>query len=243
MLEWRKMEIPNAENARRGHRLVMENGRRHVTCGNILAKMGEYGPAVSHMVLSAEESIKAIFFQAIGYELEIPPSSIRPFLASHRPRHAAAAMWTLMGLLFDQWIGLIIALNDEFQGATGPEYWRARADKVAALASELNALADARPGENKIMDQLLWWGQSESLKQRGFYVDFRDGDWVSPDSVTKAEFAQAKCIAEELIERAEKAEEVLASISPDERQRLRQVVYNLSVISHAPGSSASSENA
>ena len=237
------MEIPNAENARQGHGLITENARRHLMCGDALAKVGEYGPAASHMVLSAEESIKAIFFQAIGYELEIPPSSIRPFLASHRPRHAAAAMWTLMGLLFDRWIGLIIAINDEFQGATGPEYQRARADKVAALASELNALADARPGESKIMGQLLWWGQSESLKQRGFYVDFRNGNWVSPHSVTEAEFAQAKRIAEELMERAEKAEQVLASVSPDERQRLRQVGHNLSGISHGPGSSASSENA
>lgn len=54
--------IPSNEKCRVGAKLAIQNSERHYRSAVDLKDKGEFGFAVSHLVLSVEEAIKAIFF-------------------------------------------------------------------------------------------------------------------------------------------------------------------------------------
>jgi hypothetical protein len=66
------------------------------------------------------------------------------------------------------------------------------------------AEGQSRHGEWGVLDHIEAWKlKADSLKKRGFYVDYNNGEWQSPDSITEDEYKQSLFIANTLLIMAE----------------------------------------
>lgn len=220
------MQIPTPAEARDGCQLALENAVRHLRCGEALALSQEYGIATSHMVLAAEEALKSIVLAMLGDGIDLPPSAVASILTQHKPRLIVGALLTLMQFLTTSWVNLITSLNQEHPDSTAPEYAEARRAAVANLVAELNRVADASQGEAHIIDVMDWWAGSNLLKQRGFYMDLEDGNWVGPFSLTESDFRAAFEIASEIVGITQRSISIALDEHQDSREEFVQSLNN-----------------
>jgi len=197
--------VPSPAQAQAGSRLALENADRHLRCGEALALSREFGMATSHMVLAAEEALKAGVLAMLGEGIELPLRMLAAILTQHKPRQTVGALLALGQFFLATWSDMISSLDQKHPDSSTLEYIEDRRIAVANLVQELNRAADASPGESRIIDVLDWWAQSNHLKQRGFYVDIKDGEWSGPYSLSEFEFNTARDIAREVVESTHRA--------------------------------------
>jgi len=224
------MPSPTPEQARKGCQLAIGNAEQLTSCAQYLADRGHYGPAVSLTVLSAEEAMKGVLLAGVAAGFEFGDAVVGKFLTQHKPRHAVAGISELYGFLMSKWTSIIRSLQEEFPELQGDEYESARKQKVQDLVSELNAMADAPPGQSGL-SELDWWHGSDSLKQRGFYVDLAPDGWRTPRSLTKAHFEEASRVTARAIDHArwvaDNLENVPGGARIDYLKRMRDLLGGL----------------
>jgi hypothetical protein len=71
-------------------------------------------------------------------------------------------------------------------------------EMAGALVAGIVAAIAKRPGDTSPDDRwsrAAWWSDADTLKNRGFYVEFNGGKWQSPAGVTKATYERAREMA------------------------------------------------
>jgi AbiV family abortive infection protein len=150
--------------------IVVENGDRHGRVAAILADNNEYGNAVSHLILGAEELLKAtlLVMESKGFNLR-HNKSIGKLFSHHWARHAIFKEPLSIWLFFQRLIknGSNSASNKGvgFFGMAVRFFY-------GAMDGYLN---------------YAWWDQADERKERGFYVDWC-GSLVDPGSITKEQY-------------------------------------------------------
>ncbi|CCH02002.1 hypothetical protein FAES_4001 [Fibrella aestuarina BUZ 2] len=191
-----------------GTRLCAANARTHSECADHIATLGHYGVAASHLVLAAEEAIKAFVFFAKLFDLPLP-HKVDVYFAQHEPRHAAAR--DLYGFFCD-----LLASQAEYQTAvrqasltfaaqqlaqglpTDAELDEAQLghDLMAHIGVELSRLLLAREARRDPDQEQLdrkWWNNANGLKNKGFYVDYYENKgWQLPRQVAEADYKDSR---------------------------------------------------
>ena len=214
------IKTPSPSDAVNGYQLALENAQRHIRCGEILSQANEHGFATAHLVLAAEEAVKAELLLFVSFGLDVSPETLRPFLTQHLPRQITGAFLVIMEFFLAKWIGLITSLNAEYPDATTKEYQSARRKKVEELIAELIKLENAIPGESYFVDSIAWWGKANDLKQRALYVDFSENTWRGPYSIDREKFDRSLVFAKDVVQTAERIIKTALSDNPRGRQEL-----------------------
>lgn len=153
---------------------LIDNAERHFAVAHHIATINEFPNAVAHLILGAEELVKATVLMlkskeidvndAIGYDILFPKSSTRH---------------TILKDFFSVWIGIKEILN------------LPKSKEQYTLKYLFNMVIAEFVGIVKGRDNLNWWEKVDSLKQRCMYVDFKNA-LVLPDlQVAKSEYNQA----------------------------------------------------
>ena len=158
--------------------VVLDNAARHLRIANLLSDHQEYGNAVSHLILGAEELLKGtvLFMDGKGFNLR-SKKGIGKLFYNHQARH------TVFKKFFSVWLVIqpIMKKKPDVKKKSG---WLSQL-AIMAASTTLGLL------------NYHWWDNADALKQKGFYVDFQNSV-INPADITEMDFRRALRHAKEL---------------------------------------------
>lgn len=161
-----------------GGLLSARNARSLYQAARTLAGTERYGLACSLLVLSAEESIKAIDRAALSIGLDWDPNADKRDKTKHGYRHQIARAL------------IAVASYTRAMGVTEIPvggYSRLLADLAKRFMGDINC----RSLPDEVSELWSWWDRANALKMQGFYVDESGDAWKSPESVSRIVYENA----------------------------------------------------
>lgn len=136
----------------------------------MLSQEGLYGPARSHLILAAEESIKTIMLLT-GLVYRNAEFMDLGFVFNHKERLIlAAALGTPFELLQK------VRTKIQVPGLT----------KAKMKQWQKQTITNLEAGRSSLLRLMEWWVTAGELRNAGFYLDYRDGSWKSPGRISKS---------------------------------------------------------
>ncbi|MHB1301401.1 MAG: AbiV family abortive infection protein [Burkholderiales bacterium] len=142
--------------------LATKNARRLYNNAIAIYSEEDLGCSSALMVLSAEESSKAL---AVGLHIvrRVSNKYLKPFFSNHKHKHKHAVY----------------------------------------ISSLLQKLAEGQPAIPNGLEFLnfteAWKSSANAIKQKGFYVGYVEGNWLTPESISNKEYLAMKVQAEILL--------------------------------------------
>jgi AbiV family abortive infection protein len=154
---------------------VIENGERHFSIGELLARKEEFGNGISHLILGSEELIKGLilFLDSKHFGIRNVPE-VREVFFMHAPRH------NLIKEFYSVWLGI----KPLIQKRPGR---RRNAGIGERILRKTMSIAE---GALKGYLHFEWWKKADQLKQRGFYADYKDV-LITPEDIKSDEYERA----------------------------------------------------
>lgn len=155
-----------------------KSAEEHRLCARLMAAKEIYGIANSHLILGAEEAIKAllIFFKYADIPLEI--DSIKPFFKDHEAKHKLG-LHMMLDVIKSMAIPNLAIITSQFVKL---------AEKKTTVNDSLKSLMPLlRPLDN--IDK--WWLEANGKKNQGFYVGYCK-EWYPTSVVSKEDFKESE---------------------------------------------------
>lgn len=151
----------------------------HRACARLMAEKEVYGLANSHLILGAEEAIKAIIilFKYTGSDLGLV--SVKPFFSSHKAKHDQGLKMMLDVIKVRGLPDILIFLNKAVK-------------VIRKKVTPLEALQNLRPLIRPLDKMDEWWRDANERKNDGFYVGHYQGRWQKPTMITKAGYEESE---------------------------------------------------
>jgi len=166
----------NKETAIKGFILLSENANDHFDTAKSLAKKGKYGLAVSHLVLSAEESIKAMYFAMQFFDTDIDNITLKELFSAHKAKHRKIQIGNK----------IIKEIITEFLDEVS------KGDKD--IKEDFKEIKTSIKASNyKIFNE------ANNIKNKGFYVDYINNNFFSPNQIKEEEYKTFYQLTWELI--------------------------------------------
>ena len=153
---------------------VIDNAERHFDVAHQIATINEYPNAVVHLIIGAEELVKATLLILKSKEIDVNDIIGFDFLSSKNNSRQ-----TFLRDFFAVWIGIkeIVKMP--------------KSKEQYSLKYLFNMVVAEFVGIVKGRDNLNWWEKVDALKHKCLYVDFKNA-LVLPDlQVAKSEYNQA----------------------------------------------------
>ena len=204
--------------------LALENAERHLRCATHLSKIKEFGVAQSHLILSVEEAIKALFLCFKGLGMPIRQKKLNNLLTKHKPRHEIGTLLYIIFTMAIWFINTIKTANEKAEHKTEQEALQIRNQTFQKIIVDLQKSASSDNSMTEINRLVLplkeWWETAGQKKEVGFYVDFQYGKWSSPNLIKKHDYLQSLKIAQDVIKYTKKGVEIIESLSDEERTEI-----------------------
>jgi AbiV family abortive infection protein len=219
------------EQAEEGFRLCADNADIHYEMAALIAKEGHYPMANSHLILSMEEAVKAIFLflKYINNEVNI---DVKKMFKKHQHKHEFARdsydVFHIKGIEFIEQI--INAHKISFSKEMLSQLDEVEVENIQVTIQVLEArykrikslnLEESLPNIHK------WFNKADLRKSRGFYVDFQNNQWKKPNEITQEDykFSEFVCWTLILIARQFKMTEELKKKSEELKRNQRNEVF------------------
>ena len=141
-----------------GRKLCIENASSHLDIAKVLLDEDRRGAAVSHSLLAYEEAAKAVYCAMVASGL-VDSEEIMSIFRSHEQKAV------LFYELFDGGIRILGNGSNRTMTIRG----------IQVEADVLEALARCHSKHSK---------KHNVMRNRGFYVDCRKGNWLTPDDIS-----------------------------------------------------------
>lgn len=178
---------------------ILENSDRHFMVAEKISKIDSYGIAISHLILSTEELVKALIIYLDGEGLHLRSiKGIKKFFYHHEIRHFFSNMFVVMSLILRSVMYFAKRINTLTHN---PELISSATELETAIIngneSQLDKIVKSLT-ENKIKHkaELIgiysdFWDIADQTKQRGLYVDY-DKKLYSPNDFSEKDYIFAK---------------------------------------------------
>lgn len=170
-------EIVTKVSLKEGGFVVSSNAKQLYKSANALADTGQYGHATALLILASEEATKAILYCLSSLGINIDPEGIDEYERSHIKRHRLMRLAATITHYIDIDNDYDISLDNYFEG-------------VIDLTLKMAADFISETVSQEVINSRKWWDGANSLKQRGLYVDYENGAWISPADLGKEEYME-----------------------------------------------------
>jgi AbiV family abortive infection protein len=171
-----KRRVPTRDECITGIPIVLANADQHLQAADQLASAGCYGFGVAHLIYAQEEAEKARALGKIALGGAMTEDEIRRVLYDHRARHIGA-----------------LAKSRSSGGAVVDFLADTLRERIGMLPSRTEAQrwvdVDARHPEILPPD---WSEVAGAERERGIYVDLRDGGWTGPAQTEATSFERLR---------------------------------------------------
>jgi len=169
-----------------------ENGKKHFNYSDIASEKGDYGFAISHLILGAEEMIKAMILVCLhGDRNFIDTKEKERIFRNHNFKHIN---------IKDFFHSLTPGSQDDFEQnilkyTCYPDECKNKYQSTAIFLSKCLKLGLI--GDNEINELINLLNAANDFKNRGFYVDY-DFNWKNPNDISKETFDKYHNLTEKL---------------------------------------------
>lgn len=167
------------EDIWRGAQLMASNAAQLYKSAEAVAGGKCYGPAVSLLILSAEEAIKAL---AYAYAA-ISDSGIKEIEKDFRTHKIKHTYGSLIGMFTDVMPKILERAVSIDEDEDTPAFL-----KRIRFSEYAKKICGGH--ENEKLE--AWCENANNMKNAGFYVDFVDGAWRAPRLMTERDFLENK---------------------------------------------------
>lgn len=176
------MNLPNAECIPAAIK-ILENSDSLFKGAKALAEANLFGHATSTLILSMEESMKAVilFFDGNGFEFRKRVKGINNLFVNHKLRYPLALLLSGMNIFQDDLEEFVLSIKKE--PGVIKEFNKNKNDKKWENLLNVYALKKM----NQLIEEIKWFLNAEYLRQDGIYVDY-DGTIKTPLDIPKEEF-------------------------------------------------------
>jgi AbiV family abortive infection protein len=199
-----KPHRPNPRERGRGARIAARTARRHYFAGCLLLRRGYAGAAAALLEAALEESIKAL---ALGLPSDRSTDDLFDRAFPLRGRHEAR-----LDLARDWYAGIVPALGLVLLASAAIEALLRKFGRVDSPGNAGRSIGEAyRLTVEQLAPEL---GQAFDLRNRGLYVDWVDGRWTDPSTVTSEEVVSLRRVVARYVRAAS---HVSRSVPPGSR--------------------------
>lgn len=202
---------------------AVRNAERHLRVADLLVASGEFGPALSHIVLSFEEAAKGASLLISGIWPDAA-SELQGVFSQHDLKLALGA-----------WIAFAAWCTDAFIEGVGIGVEKAPGDPVAQLMcgrdtyaarliESMRSLANKGGEVPEPWATMGWLKSANHRKKRGLYVDYVAGLWVTPDQVTVAECQAGIVSARRFVNAVKVTSDNWKALNSQERDEFAQAI-------------------
>jgi AbiV family abortive infection protein len=176
----------------KAYKEMLINADKHRELALTIAKSGQYGSGVSHLILGTEEVVKALLLQiqSIGINIRDIPG-VYLFFTDHIIKHNFAILTNLMYKPIKLFMGLVYKMREEIHNPEIKQEYTE--DEKAVLSKDENRI---KVIFKNLPELFNWWEEANKAKNKGFYVDYSHS-LETPMQVTDDEFRQALKITDE----------------------------------------------
>lgn len=169
-----------------------ENGIKHFRYIEIAAKSDDFGFAVSHLVLGAEEMIKSLIMVCLHGDIGFINSKEKhSIFRKHDFKH-----FNIKDFFTSMTDKLIIDYEENYlQYYCYPEKCKNKFQPISYFLSK--SLNVGEIGNEEINGLLKLIENANDIKNKGFYVDFKS-DWVSPEDINRTTYLEYKALTDKL---------------------------------------------
>lgn len=195
-----------------GYKLTIENSLKHLQVAENCISVS-YGIATAHLILAAEEAVKAFLFlqQTIDKESlnNVNPEDFEKYFSKHKFKHETIRQIEFFMTFLDMSTQISIEpFKDVEPGTLSRKSLEEKKNQgVDNLIKWLNNLIEDK---ESIDINENWWKQADSNKKKGFYINLlkKTGKWEGPHLIKKSFYLQSKDIVEKFINRVLNIEKV-----------------------------------
>lgn len=170
-----------------------ENGKRHFMYSNIASQNKDYGFAISHLVLGAEEMIKALILVCLHGDLHFIDTKEKESIFRHH---------TFKHINIKEFLNSLTSkLQEDYEAnfleyTCYPEKCKNKYQATSIFLSKCLNLGVIEEGEIVKLIQLL--DSANDFKNKGFYVDYKL-DWKIPSDISKETYGEYENLANKLM--------------------------------------------
>lgn len=204
-----------------GFELAVANAKNHVAIAELIVKnkLG-YGVAASHLILAAEEAIKAWLTFFKYFDPDIKVKDYDKLFKDHGIKHERI-------INVERYRAFILKLVKFTQAALKqienkpPAEEEAEGAVMGFFMDFFQLLIDIGEGNTQLEYNKEWWAQANTNRNNGFYVGLNEGNakWHNPGSVKKSDYIKAKTIVSELLDELFKIDKIFSQPEALERYR------------------------
>ena len=187
-----KYLITDPDILKEGGLKSLGNAQNHSDASDTLSKNKQYGLATSHLILAAEEAIKAyelLAISAIGNKNE---DNLKVLFRDHNVKLGLVQSLVVLDLLFGRITEALLWQFEYTEGKPTKEEYAAMKKIQEQKTEKLKEwLITQMEDDSEVAVHADWWRNANKLKKEGFYVDFDGSKWRSPKSFSKKDYKKA----------------------------------------------------
>lgn len=165
--------------------LTYENAKRHILASNLLSDQGLYGIAISHIILGAEEYIKALILLNLSGDSDfINDSEKVELFKNHKFKHnnIKEFLKSLSDYAVDKYDE---EMFDRLINYIAPDSKYSIDGFYISKVFNFTSLTD-----NYVTKLTKWLTKANDLKNNGFYINL-DDSWESPERFNVSDYKEA----------------------------------------------------
>jgi len=178
------------DNYLNGFRLTFENAKRLFKAAEYLEERKEFPIANSLLVLSAEEGVKAYILLIKHLFPKVKFDLFYKFFRDHDLKLNTIQNLVLFFFIFQKIDELFYQPMIATNGLTEVEILMTRQLSFQNLIEQLSK--EANTNNTDLDKELNWWENAKNLKEKGFYVEFNEGIWASPNILNEEKYIETK---------------------------------------------------
>lgn len=154
----------SAKDCQTEYKAVIANSDRKLKSAEILAKEQDYGSAVSLLIVSNEELIKALilFLDGQGFELR-KVKGIKSLFNNHRLRYLLAMVFSILAIFGEDMKNMLLKVREN------PQILHDMMNNKAETGRKLQLYMIEKIGQ--IQEEIAFFSQVDKMRQTGLYSD------------------------------------------------------------------------
>ncbi len=173
-----------------------------------LSNSGSFGSATSHLIISLEETMKAVvlYLDGNGFEFRSRVRGIKNLFENHQLRYFLAIILSVFNIFIQDFMVFIKRIRKDHK-----EILKLKPDDKNVQKQLMSYVQEKI---KNIIGEIAWFSKADLYRQDGFYVDYVD-EVKTPLSVNEEEFSQVKIRVENL---RKIASEFLLSFTSEDKE-------------------------
>lgn len=185
--------ITDKKLLKKGGNECLKSALNHLEAAKLLSEKEMFGLACSHLVLAAEEASKAYILLARVIMGNKKKKNFKDYFTKHKVKQDFLQGFSVFVKLIDTMYQDLFKWQFELEpdDLTDEELERVNTEQEERVKNHIEWLKAQMEDKSDLDNLSTWWQHANQLKNTGFYVDYNNANWQSPQEITSTEYDES----------------------------------------------------